>query len=349
MGHGSLRARLLALGLALTTLSACQVATTSVPSASPTRVLALAETSTPDGNLQLVTTGGGNVFHDMRDASGHWQGLRRLNLPSPVSAVTVAAMPAAFSQPNDDGMYLFLVVKGAVYADIRYNNGYWHGIRQLNEPASVSSIAAAGTPDGGVQLLMLVHGSVYYDYGSSNGDWRGAKKLDEPTTVTQLAVAGMPDVSLHVVLLGGDGVVYDQTLSADGAWTTAIPLASPSLSGVPQASPSVSASGTGPHNATTPLAKPLGSAPVTEIALAGLPDGHLHLVMVAGGVVFDDIRAPDGTWQGPRRVPQPVFQTVPHVAITGLPNKHVHLTMIDGPGAWYDLGTPAGAWTGPSR
>jgi hypothetical protein len=335
-----MRARLLALTLALTTLSACQVATTSVPSASPSRVLALAETSTPDGKLQLVTTGGGNVFHDVRDASGHWQGLRRLNLPAPVSAVTVAAMPAAFSQPNDDGMYLFLVVAGAVYNDIRYNNGYWHGIRQLKEPSPVSGVAAAGTPDGGAQLLMLVHGTVYYDYGYSNGDWRGAKKLSEPAAMTQLAVAGMPDGGMHVVLLGGDGVVYDQTLSADGTWSTAVPLTSLPVAATPAPTPSAVA---------TPVATSPVSAPVTEIAVAGLPDGSLHLVMVAGSVVYDDVRTPDGNWHGPRRVPQPRFANVPQVAITGLPDRKVHLTMIDGPDAWYDLGTAAGAWTGPSR
>ncbi len=139
-------------------------------------------------------------------------------------------------------------------------------------------------PDGSAHVVIVgADGGFYHQIRNAQGTgWSGFLPLmggdgSQIARGSRVSAAGMPDGSLQVVVVGADGVIYviyHRIRNAQGTgWSDFLPLA-----------------GAG----TTQPAK--GS----DVAIAGMPDGSAHVVIVgADGGFYHQIRNAQGTgWSG---------------------------------------------------
>ena len=213
----------------------------------------------PDGSSQVLAIGNdGNVYHEIRSATGTWSGFAPLpGVGSPnmsARAVAIAGMPDGSSQ------VLAIGNDGNVYHEIRFANGNWSGFAPLpgvgSPKMSARAVAIAGMPDGSSQVLAIGNdGNVYHEIRFANGNWSGFAPLPSASSPTMaasaVAIAGMPDGSSQVLAIGSDGNVYHNIRLANGNW---------SGFGAVQ----------GPYGSST--------FPAQRVAIAGLPDGSSQIL-----------------------------------------------------------------------
>ena len=112
----------------------------------------------PDGSSQMLGIGtDGNVYHNIRGATGSWQGWQPVagyngNARFAGTKVAIAGMPNGASQ------MLAVGTDGNVYHNIRGATGSWQGwqpVAGYNGSARFAGtkVAIAGMPNGTSQLL----------------------------------------------------------------------------------------------------------------------------------------------------------------------------------------------------
>ncbi|MFI6604201.1 glycoside hydrolase domain-containing protein [Nonomuraea sp. NPDC050536] len=230
---------------------------------------------------QLVAVGNdGNVYHDIRNGTGTWQGWRAV---AGYEGGATFAAPGGVAIAGAKGGSSQLVAIGngnGLYHNIRHTDSSWQGWAPLGLTGSQCAIAAM--PDGSAQVLAVDgSGNVTHNIRYTSGSWQGFSEL--PGTAggahfqvgrsnTGIAITGMPDGSSQVLAYGNDNAAYHNIRYGNGTWQgwKALP---------------------GAFNATTFS----GSA----FAIAGMGDGSAQLLAIGNdGNLYHNIRYPNGTWQG---------------------------------------------------
>jgi hypothetical protein len=145
----------------------------------------------------------GNVYHNIRVATGSWQGWQPVAgyngaVRFSGTKVAIAAMPDGSSQ------MLGIGTDGNVYHNIRTATGSWQGwqpVAGYNGSArfSGSSAAITGMPNGTSQMLAIgIDGNVYHDIRTATGSWQGWQPVAGYNGAAhfsgaKVAIAGMPN------------------------------------------------------------------------------------------------------------------------------------------------------------
>jgi hypothetical protein len=170
-----------------------------------------------------------------------------------------------------------------MYHQIRGADGAWTGFRALSGyqttlPGDAKDVAVASMADGSAQVVVVGADDVaYHQIRYPDTNWSGFQPLSGlgttvPAKAKAVSIAGRADGSAHVVIVGWDDRIYHQLRAADGTWSGFA-----ALNGMDTPTP---ASG-------------------KEVAIATLPDGSAHLVIVgADDVVYHQLRSADGVWSG---------------------------------------------------
>ncbi|MFI6077175.1 N-acetylmuramoyl-L-alanine amidase [Actinoplanes sp. NPDC051343] len=271
----------------------------------------------------------GNVQHQVRNADGSWRGLSAVPAPGGTGAQGSKAAVAVLN----DGAVLVVDIgpDGVLYHQVRRADGTWSGFQGVPAPGNAaargSEVAAAGLPDGSVLLADVgPDGAVYYQLRRPDGSWSGFKTVPAPGNAaakgSKVAVAGLPDGSAFLADIGPDGALYYQIRRPNDTWT--------GFQVVPA-----------PGNAT---------ARGSELAAAGLRDGSVLLADVGpDGVVYYQLRRPDGSWSGFKAVPAPGNAAAKgsKVTVAGLPDGSALLADIGPDGVVYhQVRRPNDTWTG---
>ncbi|MFI6077174.1 glycoside hydrolase family 19 protein [Actinoplanes sp. NPDC051343] len=276
-----------------------------------------------------VLASSGIVSHDIRNADGSWRGLSAVPAPGGTGAQGSKAAVAVLN----DGAVLVVDIgpDGVLYHQVRRADGTWSGFQGVPAPGNAaargSEVAAAGLPDGSVLLADVgPDGAVYYQLRRPDGSWSGFKTVPAPGNAaakgSKVAVAGLPDGSAFLADIGPDGALYYQIRRPNDTWT--------GFQVVPA-----------PGNAT---------ARGSELAAAGLRDGSVLLADVGpDGVVYYQLRRPDGSWSGFKAVPAPGNAAAKgsKVTVAGLPDGSALLADIGPDGVVYhQVRRPNDTWTG---
>ena len=271
----------------------------------------------------------GDVRHQTRNADGSWAGLSPV--PAPGGAVAQGSRAAVAALKDGAALVVDIGPDGVLYHQTRRADGTWSGFQVVPAPGNAaakgSEVAVTGLPDGSVLLADVgPDGVVYYQVRRADGSWSGFKPVPAPGNGAarggKVAVAGLPDGSAFLADVGPDGVLYYQLRRPNDTWT--------GFQVVPA-----------PGNA---------AAKGGEVAAAGLPDGSVLLADVGpDGVVYYQVRRPDGSWSGFKPVPAPGNAAAQgsKVAVAGLPDGSALLADIGPDGVVYQqIRRPNDTWTG---
>ncbi|MEU9130583.1 CehA/McbA family metallohydrolase [Kitasatospora sp. NPDC048540] len=232
--------------------------------------------------------------------------------------------PYAVAVGDDQGLYL---------VRLGWNN-VWSGWRRLAGPENaadfkVRTAAVTGMPDGTTQILATgTDGTLYHQTRGSGliGRLSGFQPVPGPDgsprwTAVRAAITGMPDGSAQVLAYGLDGALHLNVIRSDRSWA--------GWSRVPgyQDSPAFS-----------------GSA----LAVAAMADGSSEIVVIGlDGLVYHQVRRPDGTYTGFTRLPgvNTPAMAAGAVSIAGAGGTaHVVAVAPDG-SAWHTAHNPDGSWS----
>jgi hypothetical protein len=196
------------------------------------------------GDLHVVATGSDQqIYHTIRDASGHWQDTFGL-IESQVSGG-----PRVFETVSCASVGTELQVAGAagsIYHTIRDASGHWQTPFGLIE-SGVSGGPAEGFRGvgcaGAGEILEVVgvgsHGELYHTIRNPDGSWQNFFGLIESRVCGGPAkgfgradCAGVGDV-LEIAGLGSDGQLYHTIRNPDGSWQNFFGLIEAQVTGGP--------------------------------------------------------------------------------------------------------------------
>ncbi|GHI88088.1 transglycosylase family protein [Streptomyces xanthophaeus] len=101
----------------------------------------------PNGDSQLMAVGNdGKPYHNVRFASGSWQGW------GVVDGITSPTSVAITGMPNGDAQLLATAQGGATYHNVRFAGGSWQGWGNTGQGSQ--KVALAGMPNGDAQMLV---------------------------------------------------------------------------------------------------------------------------------------------------------------------------------------------------
>jgi len=218
----------------------------------------VAEDAMPDGSTQFVgVTSSGVLEHNIRSATGSWQGWDALSQPG----VTVTNADIA-GMPNGSSQIVESTTGGAILHNIRNANGSWQqeGWAYIGAGTSASMAAITGMPDGSSQLVAVAAtGQLMHNIRFANGSWQGWKVvavdvISRDVYFTSADIAGMPDGSsqlVDVVLVGNTDEIYHDVRYANGSWQ---------------------------RQGWAQLPNPNSSLPVVSADIAGMPNGSSQLI-----------------------------------------------------------------------
>ena len=251
----------------------------------------VAETAMPDGSTQFVgVTSSGVLEHNIRSATGSWQGWHSLSQPgTTVTHADIAGMPNGSSQIVEE------TNTGAVLHDIRNADGSWqsHGWGLIADPYIVSGVEITGMPDGSSQLVGVYGGVLKHNIRFANGSWQGWKVvavdvISRDVYFNSADIAGMPDGSSQIVAYSEGSAVstYHSIRYANGSWQS-------------QGFASIGA--------------PAGT---WAVYITAMPDGSSQFVDVAFSgssfKIYHDVRYANGSWQrqGWAELPNPNTEVI---------------------------------------
>ncbi|MEU9234137.1 CehA/McbA family metallohydrolase [Streptomyces subrutilus] len=272
------------------------------------------------------------LFHTERRPDGSWSSMRPL--PGAAGAVSFAGLHGAAAGMADGSVVLL---------GIAPDNGLWlttvRGSATLQPWQRVAGPDGAGGftvreadiaafPDGTCRLVVTaMDGTTYHQQRRADGGLPGFRAVRGFTAqsrwgATKVSVTAMPDGSAQLLSYGMDGAMYHCVRGRDGAWTPWGRLAG------------------------------VGGAPTFEgpaLAIAGLPDGSAQVLAIGlDGMVYHQLRRPDGSWTGfraPRGVTTPTM-AASAVGITGLPDGSAQVVAVGLDGrVWHNTRKPDGSWT----
>ncbi|MFF4704685.1 hypothetical protein ACWC4D_23740 [Streptomyces sp. NPDC001288] len=230
----------------------------------------------PDGSTQVVGIGlDGNVWHNIRQADGSWQGWRPLPATDNNTVGLAATDVAVTGMPNGDSQVTAVGKDGGAYHNIRHADGSWQGWKPLldgNSAVMASRVALAGMPDGSTQVLLFgAGGKMRLGTRNANGTWKPWVQVKGVNALEfqghDLAIAALPDGSSEIAAIGNDGNIWTLTHGADGSW----------------------GDWSAPKGVST---QTMGA---TALALTGLPDGTSQMLAVGlDGNVYHTVRSSTG-------------------------------------------------------
>ncbi|MEU6709557.1 CehA/McbA family metallohydrolase [Streptomyces wuyuanensis] len=247
----------------------------------------------PNGSTQVVgVASDGKLWLTIRDKNGEWADWEQLAGPGNRAEDTfreaaIAGMTDGTSQILATGM------DGTLYHQTRRADGTLTGFVPVpgNNGAqnwTAVKVAVAPMPDGTAQVVSFAgNGAMYLNIRRANGSWSGWSQVPGAHGAplfhgSALAITGMPDGTSQVAAIGLDGLLYHQVRALDGSWA----------------------------GFRTPAGVNAPSMAASSTAIAGMPDGTAHLVVVGlDGNVWYGVRKPDAwnAWQplaGPPSVGQ---------------------------------------------
>ncbi|QES51799.1 hypothetical protein DEJ50_32050 [Streptomyces venezuelae] len=282
------------------------------------------------------------LFHTVRRPDGSWSSMR----PLPGAAAGTASFSGV--QCASAG----LADGSVVVLGIAPDNGLWLTVvrgpatlepwRRLAGPdGSTGAAGAAGStgfavreadiaafPDGTCQIVVTaMDGTTYHQQRRADGGLTGFRAVPGFTAkshwgATKVSVTAMPDGSAQLLGYGTDGAMYHCTRGRDGAWTAWRRLA-------------------GYHGA------PTFSGPA--LAITGMPDGSSQVLAIGlDGIVYHQVRRPDGSWTGfrsPRGVTTATMGASA-IGIAGTPDGSAQVVAVGLDGRiWHNIRKPDGSWT----
>lgn len=257
------------------------------------------------GQLHVLGTNGGTLFHALRRTNGTWTSFNSVeNQAGEIGLVIdVAAANVAGS--------LHVVARvggGGIFHTVRAPNGSWTAFADIKglarDPGSVRDVAAAGYANGQLQVAVAINGGgLFHSLRSANGTWTRfgnvRRQTGDPGAVDRVSVAAIGN-DMHLVLSTADGGLFHAVRAANGSWT---PIGNvKEQAGNPGVVLDVGATG---H----------ASGGQLQIAITTFGSGGM------GGQLFHAIRSANGTWTGFGQVPGliggPAFPSITRAAITG--------------------------------
>ncbi|MGW8781391.1 CehA/McbA family metallohydrolase [Streptomyces sp. NPDC055796] len=272
------------------------------------------------------------LFHTERRTDGSWSSMRPL--PGAVGAASFAGVQSAAAGMADGSV----VVLG-----IAPDNGLWlstlRGSATLqpwqrvpgpdgSTGFTVREADIAAFPDGTCQIVATaMDGTAYHQQRRADGALPGFRAVPgSPATsrwgATKVAITAMPDGSAQLLGYGMDGAMYHCVRGRGGTWTPWGRLAG--------------------YNGAATFCGP-------ALAIAGMPDGSSQVLAIGlDGIVYHQLRRPDGSWTGfrpPRGVTTPTMGASA-IGIAGTPDGSAQVVAVGLDGrVWHDVRLPDGSWT----
>ncbi|MFI1096611.1 glycoside hydrolase domain-containing protein [Streptomyces sp. NPDC020917] len=239
----------------------------------------------PDGtgSSQIAATGtDGDIYHNIRAASGTWQGWKPMSGYGGASTFNAGAL--SLTGLTDGTTQIAATGKdGNIYHNIRATSGTWQGWKPMSGYGGASTFNAGalsltGLTDGTTQIAATgKDGNIYHNTRATSGTWAGWQPVSgfagaSTFNAGALSVTGMTDGSTQVVATGLDGDIYHNIRYSGGTWQGWKPMS-------------------GYAGATQFNARAL--------SITGMTDGSAQIVAVGlDNRVYHNIRYSGGTWQG---------------------------------------------------
>ena len=138
---------------------------------------AISITADPDSTAQLVVIGSdGNVYHEVRQASGGWTGFKAVTgVGTPTMAASAVSITA---DPDGSAQLVAIGSDGNVYHEIREKPGNWTGFAAVGgvgtPKMAATAVSITADPDGSAQLVAVGNdGNVYHEVRQASGNWTG--------------------------------------------------------------------------------------------------------------------------------------------------------------------------------
>jgi hypothetical protein len=240
----------------------------ALPSADPEWASAAA---LPDGDVHvdLISGDQSTISDNVLYTNGNWQGWASPTEPpgQEYGVISSAALPDGELHVDVTSWYNNARL---IWDNVRYTNGKWQGWVAPSQPPGngiVSLIADAAEPNGQLHIEATAEQGVggplmlFDDIRYADGTWQGWREPLQPVTqhsgntdgeIQELAATGMPDGDMQIaaeVIVDGKGILYHDIRFADGSWQ---------VWGQPALPPVVNGSG-------------------DDVAIAGMPDGSVHV------------------------------------------------------------------------
>ncbi|MFD7629925.1 CehA/McbA family metallohydrolase [Streptomyces sp. NPDC059851] len=273
------------------------------------------------------------LFATERAPDGSWSSMRPL--PGPQDAASFTGVRTAVAGlPDGTVRTLGLATDNSLWLTTRRGTTVvtpWHRLPGPDGQSAFTVLDAAisGSPDGTSQILAVgMDGTLYHQRCATGGTPTRFRAVPGGSPAgrwgaTKTAIAAMPDGSAQVVAYGTDGAMCHCIRRADGTWTGWGRLAG--YDGAPAFS--------GP-----------------ALAIAGLPDGSSQVLAIGlDGMLYHQVRRPDGTWTGFRPLRGVTTPTMgaSAVDIAGMPDGSAQVVAVGRDGkVWHETRRPDGSWTG---
>ncbi|MEU9979502.1 hypothetical protein [Streptomyces sp. NPDC051014] len=190
----------------------------------------------PNGDLQFLAYGiDKHLYHNIRFASGSWQGWNRLDDDATDKQLDGGRL-AVTSTPDGTLHALAVDKAGDLLHTLRRPDGFWQSGGWARVPGNGSqgmkakAVSATGLPDGSVKVLAYDQdGALRITRRAADGSWdvSGWRTVPGPDGVkaftgSDLSVTSTPDSGLRIAAVGQDGNVYSMAQDANGVssgWT----------------------------------------------------------------------------------------------------------------------------------
>ncbi len=176
-------------------------------------------------------------------------------------------------------------------------------------------------------VVTAMDGTTLHQQRRADGGLPGFRALSGFTAksrwgATKVSITAMPDGSAQLLSYGTDGAMYHCARGRDGAWTAWGRLAG--------------------YNGAPTFSGP-------ALAITGMPDGSSQVLAIGlDGMVYHQLRRPDGSWTGfrPPRGVTTATMAASAIGITGMPDGSAQVVAVGLDGRiWHNVRKPDGSWT----
>ncbi|MFJ5810896.1 CehA/McbA family metallohydrolase [Streptomyces sp. NPDC093093] len=273
------------------------------------------------------------LFHTERRPDGSWGSMRPLPGAGADDPSFAAVQCAAAGMTDGSVVVLGIAPDNGLWTTTVRGTATlrpWQRIAGPDGSAgfTVREADIAAFPDGTCQIVATaMDGTTLHQQRRADGGLPGFQAVPGFTAnsrwgTTKVSIAAMPDGSAQLLGYGTDGAMYHCVRGRDGAWSTWGRMAG--------------------HKGAPTFSGP-------ALSIAGMPDGSSQVLAIGlDGMVYHQIRRPDGSWSG-FQAPQGVTTATmgaSAIGITGTPDGSAHIVAVGLDGRiWHNIRKPDGSWT----